>query len=88
MEFGKPQKISLLATYDRTTRQSQVSKALMVFNGIPRNEHDSPAHCGTIINNDQFWRLVPIPGRKLKTLGVHAFSGSGPDGLSEIEVYP
>ena len=89
LEFAKPQKVSLLATYDRTMIQSKVSQAIQVFNGTLRNEHDSPPALGTVINNDQFWRLFPITGnRKFKTLGVHAFSGRGPDGLSEIEVFP
>ena len=89
LEFAKPQKVSLLATYDRTMIQSKVSKAIQVFIGTLRNEHDSPPALGTVINNDQFWRLFPISGnRRFKTLGVHAFSGRGPDGLSEIEVFP
>jgi hypothetical protein len=88
IEFKQALKTSLIATYDRETRQSRVSKSLMAFSGIPRNEHDSPTHLGTIINNDQFWRLIRLPNRKLKALGVHAFSGPGPDGLGEIEIYP
>ena len=89
LEFAKPQKISLVATYDRTNVQSQVSQAIQVFNGTLRNEHDSPPALGTALGNDQFWRIFPISGnRKIKTLGIHAFSGRGPDGLSEVEAYP
>ncbi|MBT3467855.1 MAG: hypothetical protein HN467_00885 [Opitutae bacterium] len=88
IEFKRPIKASLIATYDRETRQSRVTKSIVAFNGIPRNSHDSPTPFDTIINNDQFWRLIRLSNRNIKTLGVHAFSGHGPDGLGEIEVYP
>jgi hypothetical protein len=89
IEYATPQKLSLVATYDRTTLQSKVSKAIQVFSGTMRNEHDNPQALGTILENDQFWRLFPITiNRKTKTLGIHAFSGRGPDGLSEVEAYP
>ena len=88
IDFEKAPTVSLVATYDRSTKQSELSNTLQVFTGPIRNQHDSPTVLGTRTNNDQFWQLFPIESsRKLKTLGVHAFRERGSTGLSEIEVY-
>ncbi|MDB5339579.1 MAG: hypothetical protein JWN70_5198 [Planctomycetaceae bacterium] len=88
IDFGKePTPVSLVATYERTTKQSQVSRHLMVFSGVIKGEHDSPPALATAIGNDQFWRLFDFPTAKVQSLGIHVLSGSGTDGLSELEVY-
>lgn len=88
IDFGKePVQVSLVATYERANKQSQVSRHLMVFSGVIRGEHDSPPALATAIGNDQFWRLFDFPAAKVQTLGIHVRSGSRTDGLSEFEVY-
>lgn len=88
IDFEKAPTVGLVATYDRTTKQSELTNTLQVFTGPIRNQHDSPTILGTRTNNDQFWQLFPIESpRKLKTIGVHAFRERGATGLSEIEVY-
>lgn len=88
IDFGKVTiPISLVATYERAAKQSQVSKHLMVFSGAIKGEHDSPPSLATAIGNDQFWRLFDIPAEKVMVLGVHVLSGSGSHGLSEVETY-
>ena len=88
IDFEKPVSPTLIATYERTTKQSEVSKALQTFTGTPRNQQDSPNALGTRLRNDQFWQLFPIDSpRRTKTLGIRVFRERGPIGLSEIEVY-
>ena len=88
VDFGKPQPVTLVTTYDRATRQSEVCRNLAVFAG------DEPdfLYTGKLLagdtDNDQFWRLFPVASPPLKILGVHVFKdAASPVGLSEMGAY-
>jgi len=88
IDFGKEKPAGLVATYDRASKQSEVSRNFAIFSGD--EEHDKLA-TGTLLtgetNNDQFWRLFPLK-TNAAVLGVHVYrDGENPVGLSEVEVY-
>ncbi len=87
--FPYPTALSLVATYERDNRQSQVSTYLAVFAEFnPEGGRDSGRVLAGAIDNDQFWRLFPIRGVKVRSLGVHVRAAGGRHGLSEVEAYP
>lgn len=90
VDFDKPKSFSLVATYERVTKQSEVSRNVAVFSTDDR-EHDfliSGKLLAGAEENDQFWRLIPLPAGEAPILGVHVFRDeTNPAGLSEIEVY-
>jgi hypothetical protein len=84
VDFGKPVAFRLVAAYDRANRQSSVSRSVALLNGFD-DEHSLVV--AGVVENDQFWRLIPVPkGTRARLLGVLSFNGSQ-TGLSEIEVY-
>lgn len=87
--FSEPTKLSLVATYDRAAKQSEVGRNLAVFDGHEPDDITSGRIYAGAVENDQFWRLFPLePGTKIDSLGVHLYSGSSKAvGLSEIEAY-
>ncbi len=88
IDFESPVATALIATYDRSTKQSEISQSLQAFTGEPNNQQDSPDALGTRLANDQFWQLFPIDTpTPTKILGVRVFRNRSPLGLSEIEVY-
>jgi len=84
--FSTP--LSLVATYERDNRQSQVSTYIAVFAEFdPKGDRDAGRTLAGAIDNDQFWCLFPTGGTKVKTLGVHVRATGGLHGLSEVEAY-
>ncbi|HEY3325285.1 MAG TPA: hypothetical protein VGP72_32835 [Planctomycetota bacterium] len=84
IDFGKPATISLVATYERASKQSEVSRQIAVLNGF--DGENSKVLSGAI-GNDQFWRLLPLPQpASLRVLGILSHNG-GQTGLSEVEAY-
>ncbi len=89
VDFGKPVRLGLVATYDWTTQQSQIARTLAVFSGALQDRRDDPPVLTAVVGNDQFWRLLELePSTPVRVLGVHAFvSDTEPEGLSEVEAY-
>ena len=87
VDFPYPVKLSLVATYDKETRQSRVSQAIAAFvNHDATQNRGSGQVMGGAIFNDQFWRVFPAKSPiKTKRLGVHVRGGS--QSLSEVEAY-
>jgi len=81
IDFGKPAPIKFVATFDRAQKQSEVSVNLAIFSAGATESVRAGA-----VQNDQFWRVFPLSGEKMQTLGVHIYSGKS-DGLSEVEAY-
>jgi hypothetical protein len=79
---------TLLATYDRSVKQSEVCAQIVAFRFEAKEALTGGTLLGGAVNNDQFWRIVPLTKNKLKVLGVHVIKDekTGP-GLSEIELY-
>src|SRR5438445_744158 len=87
IDLGEELVLSLLATYDRGGKQSEVCRHLAVFRHEAKEPLTGGALMGGQVHNDQFWRLLPIKG-KVKVLGIHAIKDEKTNsGLSEIEVY-
>jgi hypothetical protein len=87
--FAKAVKLSLVATYDRSRRQSEVTSNLAVFSGAFGGERaQGAAVLGAAIRNDQFWRLFSFPSAGVTILGAYVSRGDAtPEGLSEMEAY-
>ncbi|MCY3023377.1 MAG: hypothetical protein NTW87_30730 [Planctomycetota bacterium] len=84
LDFGKPVRFSLAATYERAARQSEVSRNIALLSNF--DAENSRVIAGAV-GNDQFWCLFALPQPvDLKLLGVLSFNG-GQTGLSEVEVY-
>lgn len=80
--------LSLVATYDRAVLQSEVSVRLAVFEDFDKADRDAGRTLGGAIDNDQFWRLFSLGGRKVKMLCIHVRNVGGPGhGLTEVEAY-
>lgn len=90
----------LCATYERTLRQSEVMRAIVILRAGKSNlvvgaENPGPdklmiERCGVggLLDNDQFFNVFDTAGVEMDALGVFVFSGRGRDhGLSEIELY-
>jgi outer membrane protein assembly factor BamB len=88
IDLGKSQPIGVLATYDRSLKQSQVARRIAVFSTEELDDVTSGKVLAGETQNDQFWRLFPLGKSKLGSLGVHIYSGnSQAAGLSEVEAY-
>jgi hypothetical protein len=88
IDLGKSQPIGVVATYDRSLKQSQVARRIAVFTTDGLDDLVSGKVLGGETNNDQFWRLFPLDKAKLSGFGVHIYSGaSQAAGLSEVEAY-
>ena len=88
MDFGEAQEPTLLATCDRADRQSAVCVNLAAFAHDNADALQGGTILGGVVGNDQFWRLLPLKGEKVKVLGVHVIKDpTSPAGLSEVEVY-
>jgi hypothetical protein len=89
-----PKKINpyLVAVFDRANKQSQVAKNICLFTEFDPDEIHSGRCIAGVVENDQFWRLIPIP-REVKQagltqLGVQVYTSlETPVGLSEVEIY-
>ncbi len=89
IDFGETIKPSLIATYDRAAKQSEVCVNLAVFGFDPADELRGGPTYGGAAGSDQFWRLIPISKPAVKVLGIHVIrDGTHGSGLSEVEVYP
>ena len=90
----------LCATYERTLRQSEVMRAIVVLRAgkddmVIGHEVSGPDRLATerrgvggLLDNDQFFNVFDTAGVEMDALGVFVFSGRGKDhGLSEIELY-
>ncbi len=88
-KMGKPVQVSMAATYDSSTRQSQVTKRLAVFqNALSGERAQGGDVLGAVIDNDQFWRLFRFDAVKATILGTYVYSEDGAaEGLSELEFY-
>ena len=85
VDFGKPARFSLAATYERANKQSDVSRSLALLAGF--DGENSRVLAGAV-GNDQFWRLFPLPAKDVGVLGVHAYvDDNASAGLSEVEAY-
>jgi hypothetical protein len=88
MDLGRPVQIGIVATYDRSLKQSEVARRIALFTTDGLDEATSGKVLGGEADNDQFWRLFPLSNSALGSFGVHIFSGpSQPAGLSEVEAY-
>ncbi len=88
IDLGKSQPIGVVATYDRSLKQSQVARRFAVFTTDGLDDLVSGKVLTGETQNDQFWRLFPLDKAKLSGFGVHIYSGaSQPAGLSEVEAY-
>ena len=84
LEFAKPQR-SPFATYDRTMIQSKVSKYKCSTELSVTTRQPSRTRHGN--KQRSILASFSISGnRKFKTLGVHAFSGRGPDGYLKLKI--
>ena len=87
VDLTEEQAPTLLATYDRAVKQSEVCAQLAVYRPDSPEALTGGELLGGVQGSDQFWRLVPIKG-KVKVLGVHVFKDDQTGaGLSEIELY-
>lgn len=87
-ELGKAAPLGLVATYDRSLRQSQVTGRIVVFTTEGLDDLTSGKVLAGDAANDQFWRLFPLQRTKLGGFGVHIYNGaSQAAGLSEVEAY-
>jgi hypothetical protein len=90
----------LCATYERTLRQSEVMRAIVVLRGGKSDmevdgDHPGPDKLaierrgvGGLLDNDQFFNVFDVGGVEMDALGIYIYSGRGKDhGLSEIELY-
>jgi hypothetical protein len=90
----------LCATYERTLRQSEVMRAIVILRAgkgdmVIGPDNNGPDHLaierrgvGGLLDNDQFFNVFDTAGVEMDALGVFVFSGRGKDhGLSEIELY-
>jgi len=88
IDFSRTPALRLVATYDRSIRQSQVCSALAIFTTESLNPITSGSVLAGANENDQFWRLFPLEKLPPQPLGIHVYSGaSKPVGLSEVEAY-
>jgi hypothetical protein len=88
IDLKRPTSLKLVATYDRVSRQSDLSVNLAIFSGFEPGDIESGAVLAGAVDNDQFWRLFPLAGQEVKVLGAHAYAGdSESSGLSEVEAY-
>jgi hypothetical protein len=88
VDFGEVLTPSLVATYDRAVRQSEVCVNLVAFRLDAADALQGGALLSAVVGNDQFWRLLPLKAEKVKVLGVHVIKDSSTgSGLSEVEVY-
>ncbi len=93
VDFGTATEIGLVATYDRSLRQSELSERLVVFTDFESTDPNAHWSNGRLLagamENDQFWRLLPLPAgpAKLRQLGVQVLSPAGNHGLAEVEAY-
>jgi hypothetical protein len=88
VDFGEAQTPTLLATCDRADHQSAVCVNLAAFAHDGADPLQGGKVLAGVVNNDQFWRLVPLRGEKVKVFGVHVIKDAGsPSGLSEVEIY-
>ncbi len=88
VDLKTPTKLTLVATYDRVTKQSEVATNLCVFTGFDPSDSRSGTVLSGTVGNDQFWRLFILRGEPIRILGVHAYtSDNAPSGLSEVEAY-
>jgi hypothetical protein len=86
VDFGQPVAATLAATYDRAGRQSEVAQTIAVTDA--RDDAPVPQRVlAAALNNDQFWRLLPLRAESLRLYGVHARTPGAPCGLSEVELY-
>lgn len=82
VDLGKPTPLRLVATYEHALKQSDVSTNIAVFS----SENEKETVLNGAVDNDQFWRVFDVSGKKAQILGVHVLSPKA-DGLSEIEAY-
>ncbi len=88
VDFGELLTPALLAACDRADRQSAVCVNLAAFALDPADPLQGGTVLGGVVGSDQFWRLLPLPGAKVKVLGVHVIKDANTgSGLSEVEVY-
>ena len=87
IDLGKTVPVQLVATYERVSKQSLLNTRLAIFTDFDPKESESGTVLAGTVGNDQFWRLFPLRGPRLRTLGVHAHASGRPEGLSEVEVY-
>jgi len=89
IDFGAPVKISLVATYDRASVQSQVTTRIAVFSGRQgRSQDEAGQVLAAAVENDQFWRLFEFAPSDVSTLGVHVYRPHDlACGLAEVEAY-
>lgn len=88
VDLKTPTRLTLVATYDRAAKQSEVSTSLAVFSGFDPKDSTSGVVLAGVVGNDQFWRLMPLAGDPVQVLGVHAYVGdNAPSGLSEVEAF-
>jgi len=84
LDFGKQVEFSLIATYDRAAKQSELATNVAILSNW--DEEHSPV-AGGAVGNGQFWRLFRLPKEtRLRVMAVLAFNGVV-TGLSEVEVY-
>lgn len=89
IDFGESVNLSLVAVYERATKQSAISPEIALFTGKEHDHLTSGTPLTGAIRSDQFWRLFPLEGSqgKLQVLGVHVSNRGKSAGLSEIEAY-
>jgi len=89
IDFGQPVSLSLVAIYERVTKQSAISPEIALFTGKDHDHLTSGTPITGAIRSDQFWRLFPLVSTKgkLQVLGVHVSNGGKAAGLSEVEAY-
>ena len=95
-----PAKPKVCAIYERTRRQSAVTKGLAILQAQPGELEDHSEDLGPEVmmgaprviqarrDNDQFFHVFDLSGTTLPALGVFVYGGDGADhGLSEVELY-
>ncbi len=82
VDLAKPTPLRLVATYEHAQKQSEVSTNIAVFS----SQNEKETLLSGAVDNDQFWRIFDVSGKKAQILGVHVLSPKA-DGLSEIEAY-
>jgi len=88
IDFGKTTPLGMIATYDRSLKQSEVCQSVVAFTGEELDEATSGKVLRGVSHNDQFWRLFPLEKSPVRVLGIHVFSGAqSAIGLSEVEAY-
>jgi hypothetical protein len=86
VDFGQPVAATLVVTYDRANRQSEVAATIAVIQA--QADPTEPSRVlAAALGNDQFWRLLPLKPEPMRLYGVHTRTPAAPCGLSEVELY-